>query len=199
MELLSPFCRARSYARSLGLDLLPHGTLCRELGGPLLEPLAQRLRSAAGPMDAVGFWSGTIIAYEARGKPLGKLIVMGGRPSWEFEVPQDMVGGRGLLLIADPGAYSMEVSDSSVRVCDCSPRTVERPAGSGWYLDEGGLPLPGARKPNEGIYFYLAGSHVGPTACMVTFMTDGRVATYSVSLEMRPTYPLGSLVMERHA
>ncbi len=150
-------------------------------------------------MDAVGFWAGTIVAYEARGKPLGRLVSMPGRssaPSWEFEVPSGLVGEKDLLLIADPGEYVMEVSDASVRVRAGSPRVLELPAGSGWYLATDGLPLPGARKPDQGRYFYLAASHVGPTACMMTFRTDGTVASYSVSLEMRPTYPLGSLVQQ---
>ncbi len=179
--------------------MLPHAALCRELDGPLAEPLAKRLRSASGPMDAVGFWSGTIAAYEGRGKPLGPLVSMPRRssaPAWEFEVPPGLVGKTNLLLMADPGAYALDVSGASVRVRAGSPKVLELPAGSGWYLVEEGLPLPLAREPGEGRYFYLAAYHVGPTACMTTFRTDGTVASYSVSLEMRPDYPLGSLVQQ---
>ncbi len=196
MELLSPFCRARSYALSRGLDLLPHAALCRELGGPMAEPLSRKLRSAAGPMDAVGFWSGTIIAYEVNGKPLGPLVACGARPAWEFVVPEAFVGKTGVLLVAESGTYTLDVTDTAVRVTAHEPAAIQLPSGSGWYLESDGMPLPGLLKPNNGRYFYLAGSHVGPTACMMTFMTDGSLATYSVSLEMRPTYALGSLVRE---
>ncbi len=147
-------------------------------------------------MEAVGFWSGTIVAYEPGGKPLGEKVVMQDRSgtAWSFDVPPEHRGKQGVVLVCEPGAYSIHENGSlvTVRAAAASARAV--PLSSGWYLDDGGFPRAPALPPMEGSYFYLCGPHVGPTACMFSFLTDGNVSSLSVSFEMRPSYRLGALV-----
>ncbi len=196
MELASTFLRASAFARSGGAVLLPHAELFTALGGPLAEPLAKRLRSVLDPMEAVGFWSGTIVAYEGGGKPLGEKVLMPDRSGavWSFDVPPEHRGKQGVILVCEPGGYSIHEEKSMVSVLAAAASARAVPLSSGWYLEDGGFPRAPALPPMNGSYFYLSGPHVGPSACMFSFLTDGSVGSLSVSFETRPSYRLGALV-----
>jgi len=155
----------------------------------------------AGPLrferSSRPFWSGTIIAYNAPGKKLGKRIevIYPGGNRWIFAVPEAHQDRREAALVAKHPYFTLEVDGRNRVVHATRVALIKRfPTNVGWYFIDPVHGIPIGRQLAQMVegarYLNRAARLVGPIPREISNFQD----MWIIPLNISPSCKLGMLV-----